>query len=132
MKQKHYSYNFHPMSKLHEHIGYHGGIQGITFLGNQPNFKIWWYFEILTTWEVNWKNHKMCNILKTAGHGAKQMLGGGGGELHVWRVIRVQFQVNHCTLQKISDVNMFKRLLVTYFSSNFNQTLQYYFFWYLT
>ncbi len=78
MKQKHYSYNFHPMSKLHEHIGYHGGIQGITFLGNQPNFKIWWYFEILTTWEVNWKNHKMCNILKTAGHGAKQMLGGGG------------------------------------------------------
>ncbi len=38
---KHYSsYSFHLMSvKLYEDIGFHGGIQAITFLGNQPSFK---------------------------------------------------------------------------------------------
>ena len=36
---KRYSYSFHPMSiKLHEDIGYHGGIQTVTFLGNWSNF----------------------------------------------------------------------------------------------
>ncbi len=31
---------FHPMSaKLYEDIGYHGGTQAITFLGNQLSFK---------------------------------------------------------------------------------------------
>ena len=34
------SYTFHPISvKLFEHIGYHSGIQEITFLGNRPNFE---------------------------------------------------------------------------------------------
>ena len=33
------SYSFHPMSvKRYEDIGYYGGIQGITFLGNRPFF----------------------------------------------------------------------------------------------
>ncbi len=37
---KRYSYIFHPLSaKLYADIGYHGGIQAITFLGNQASFK---------------------------------------------------------------------------------------------
>ncbi len=33
-------YSFDPMSaKLYDDIGYHGGIQAITFLGNWPSFK---------------------------------------------------------------------------------------------
>ncbi len=36
---KRYSYSFHPMSvKLHEDIGYHGGIEAVTFLDNLPTF----------------------------------------------------------------------------------------------
>ena len=63
---KHNSYIFHPMSaKLHEDIGYHGGIQAITFLGNRPRFKN------LTC--SQWKILKMCNILKTAARRAKRM-----------------------------------------------------------
>ncbi len=48
---KRYSYSFHLMSvKLCENIGYHGGIQAITFLGNRPSFKNFVALEILT-WE---------------------------------------------------------------------------------
>ncbi len=37
---KRYTYTFHLMSsKLYEDSGYHGRIQAITFLGNQPSFK---------------------------------------------------------------------------------------------
>ncbi len=33
-------YSFHPISaKVYKEIGYHGGIQAITFLGNRPSFK---------------------------------------------------------------------------------------------
>ncbi len=33
-------YSFHLMlAKICEDINYHGGIQAITFLGNQPSFK---------------------------------------------------------------------------------------------
>ena len=44
-------------AKLYEDFGYHGGIQGITFLVNRPNLKIiLWHFEILTWDRVNGKN----------------------------------------------------------------------------
>ncbi len=37
---KRYSSSFHPMSaKLYEDIGYHGGIQAVTFLGNRQSLK---------------------------------------------------------------------------------------------
>ena len=40
ISKRYFSYSFHPMSvKLYEDIGYHGGIQAVTFLGNQPSFK---------------------------------------------------------------------------------------------
>ncbi len=32
--------------KLYEVTGYHGGIQAITFLGNQLSFKKIWHYEI--------------------------------------------------------------------------------------
>ncbi len=51
---KRYSCSFHPMSdKLYEDIGYHGGIQAITFLGDRPSLFVFLKmcrFEILT-WE---------------------------------------------------------------------------------
>ena len=73
--QKRYSYSFHPMSaKRYEGIGYHQGIQAITFLGNQSNFKhgTLWFFQILT-WQSMIKIRKLCNILKTADRTAKRM-----------------------------------------------------------
>ncbi len=60
-----YSYSFHLMSiKCYEDIGYHGGIQAVTFVSNRPMatmveyrrllllgigqyLKMLWYFEIL-------------------------------------------------------------------------------------
>ena len=40
MSKRYSSYNLHLMSaKLYEYIGYHGGLQGITCLGNRPSFK---------------------------------------------------------------------------------------------
>ncbi len=55
------SYSFHLMSaKLYEDIGYHGGIQAITFIANWPSFKNLWHFEILT-WESMGKR-KMWHI----------------------------------------------------------------------
>ncbi len=47
---KRYSYySFHPMSvNLYEDIGYHGGIQAITFLGNRPSFK-----NFVVLWNLN-------------------------------------------------------------------------------
>ncbi len=65
-------YSFHPMSEnLYEDIGYHGGIQAITFLGNRPSFffKLW-HFESLT-WESIGKP-KMENNLKTSDRRSKQ------------------------------------------------------------
>ncbi len=46
---KRYSYSFHSMSaKFYEDIGYHGGIQVVTFFGNRPSFTNFVAFEILT------------------------------------------------------------------------------------
>ncbi len=43
------AYSVHLFSaKFYEDIGYHGRIQAITFLGNQPSFKNLWHFEIWT------------------------------------------------------------------------------------
>ncbi len=43
---KHY-YNFHLMSaKVHEHIGYHGGIQLLLFLAIGQVLKILWHFDM--------------------------------------------------------------------------------------
>ena len=56
-------------AKLYEDIGYHGGIQGITFLGNRPHFKLLWHFEILTWGSMG--KPKICNISKTDNHKAK-------------------------------------------------------------
>ena len=40
ISKRYSSYSFHPMSgKLYENFDYHGGIQAITFLGNQPSLK---------------------------------------------------------------------------------------------
>ncbi len=40
ISKRYFSYSFHPMSaKLYEDIGDHGGIQAVTFLGNQPSYK---------------------------------------------------------------------------------------------
>ncbi len=51
ISKRYSSCNFHLMSvKLYENIGYHGGIQAVTFLGNRPSFTNLWHFEILT-WE---------------------------------------------------------------------------------
>ncbi len=37
---KNFYYSFHLMStKLYDDISYHGGIQAVIFLGNQPSFK---------------------------------------------------------------------------------------------
>ncbi len=37
---KRYSNGFDPISvKLYENIGYHGGTQAVTFLGNRPSLK---------------------------------------------------------------------------------------------
>ncbi len=36
---KRYSYSFQTMSAKFHDVGYHGGIQAITFLGNRPSFK---------------------------------------------------------------------------------------------
>ncbi len=68
-----YSYSFHPMSiKLHEDIGYHWGIQAVTFLGNRRSSK-----KIVALWNLingnQWENHKMCNTLKTADRRANRM-----------------------------------------------------------
>ncbi len=55
ISKRYSSYSFHPMSvKRYEDIGYYGGIQAITFVGNRPIviFKKMWYFEI---WESNLK-----------------------------------------------------------------------------
>ncbi len=40
ISKRFYSYSFHLMSvKLYEDVGYRGGIQAITFLGNRPSLK---------------------------------------------------------------------------------------------
>ena len=40
ISERYSSYTFHLMSvKLHEDIGYHGGMHTINFLGNRPSFK---------------------------------------------------------------------------------------------
>ncbi len=40
ISKRYSSYSFHSMStKLYEHIGCHGGIQSIAFLGNRPTLK---------------------------------------------------------------------------------------------
>ena len=40
ISKRYSSYSFHPMSaKRYEDIGYYGGIQVITFLGNRLSFK---------------------------------------------------------------------------------------------
>ena len=55
LSKRYSSYCFDLMSaKLYEDIGYHSGIQAVTFLGNQPSFKNFvalWNFNM----EVNWK-----------------------------------------------------------------------------
>ncbi len=56
-------------AKLYGNVGYRGGIQAITFLGNQRSFK---NFMALFTLESMGKP-KMWTILKTADHRVKQM-----------------------------------------------------------
>ncbi len=48
ISKRYSSYSFHPISaKIYEDIGYHGGIQAVTFRGNRPSF-----------------NNHFCGILK--------------------------------------------------------------------
>ena len=71
--QKRYSsYSFHPKSiKFYKNVGYYRGIHAVTFFYNQLSLKKVCHFEILT-WESK-GNHKMPNILKTAGCREKRM-----------------------------------------------------------
>ncbi len=118
------SYSFHPMSiKLHEAIGYHGGIQTVTFLGNRLIFKLLWHFEILTWQSLQWENPKMCNILKIVDRRVKLMKLWDlrSQELHMQGTFRVrsfEFSLGlFGALCKISDVKIIKRLLLPQFSS---------------
>ena len=68
---KSYSYSFHLISsKLYGDIGYHGGIQAITFLDNMGQvLKTLWHFDILT-----WDSVGKCTLSwKGADHRAKPM-----------------------------------------------------------
>ncbi len=67
---KRYSYIFIKMSlKLYEDIGYHGGIQAVTFSWQSAKFKKKKNFKHGSQWE----NLEMCNILKMAERRAKWM-----------------------------------------------------------
>ncbi len=47
ISKRYSSYSFHPMAdKLYENVGYHGGIQAITFLAIGQILKILWHFVI--------------------------------------------------------------------------------------
>ena len=58
------------LAKCYEDIGYHGGIQAITFLGNWSSFTNFVALEILTLESMG--KPKMWDILKTDGRRAKR------------------------------------------------------------
>ena len=84
MSKRYFSYSFHLMSaKLYEDIGYHGGIEAITFLGNWPSLKFFCHFEILTcesmgkpkVWISKMANRRAKRIIWDAGYYSEHMEG---------------------------------------------------------
>ncbi len=86
ISKRYSSYSFHLVSaKLYDDIGYHGGIQAITFLGNRPSLKASWHFETLTLESMGKAN--MWNISKMADHRAKQPKMWDSGSYSACRVL---------------------------------------------
>ena len=118
------SYSFHPISaKLYEDFDYHGRIQAITYLGNWQSLK-----KLMTLWNfvigVN-GIRKSWKLLIVERSGWKF---GTSGPIHC-----IMFSTFHVkwfelslgsfgTVCKISDVKISKRLLLSQFSFDFNQT----------
>ncbi len=89
------------------------------------------FFKFMKLWNVTWGstgNHKMWNILKTAGDRGKRtkildsrfqkfLCMGNSWDQVIW----VQFRVRRC---KIFDAKIFKRVMLPQFSYSFNQILQ--------
>ncbi len=102
------SYSFHPMSaKLYEDIGYHGGIQAITFLGNQPNFNMGLDGKILkctTSWKRlaiernEWKFGTcsplkcVCRVLFVSSHLSSVL----GHSVHFAEFLMFRFSKGYC------------------------------------
>ena len=122
------SYSFHPMpAKLYEDIGYHGGIQAITVLGNPPSQK---HIATLCSFNMGVNGKIMKCAIFTADRRPKRMnvWDAQSKKLHLQGTFQVrsfEFSLGFFgALSKISNyVKFIKTLLLPQFSS-IVQTLQ--------
>ncbi len=126
---KRYSYSLNLIwAKLYEDISHHGGIHSITFLGNRANvtnFVVLWNFDMgnnpkIVKCAISWKwlvVERKDEIL------APVVL--QGAYLRYFYVWFFEFSLESFgALCKLPQVKIFKRLLLSRLSFNFNQTVQ--------